>query len=146
MAPAASCSSRWVTSLVCISAASWLRSDCSSQTCRPMIPFGSVPVASSQVLTSPTVASPSAILPRMASVADQNTADSGLEAASIPLLRPGSEARASSDGTLSSASATSRLVSSLSGRLASSATRSASTVTLAAYALFLRPRARSRVT
>ena len=37
-----------------------------------MIPFGSVPVASSQVRTSPTVAVPSAIWVRMASAEDQN--------------------------------------------------------------------------
>ena len=60
-----------------------------------MIPFGSVPVASSHVLTSPTVASPSAILCRMASADDQNTADSGFPAASMPLLMPGSDSSAS---------------------------------------------------
>src|SRR6202034_2607958 len=96
---------------------------------RPMIPFGSVPVASSHVLTSPTVASLSLILSRTASADDQNTADSGLPAASSPRLRLGSEASASADDTMSSASATSRLVSSLSGRAASSATRSASRFT-----------------
>src|SRR5262245_47463023 len=94
-----------------------------------MIPFGSVPVASSQVLTSPTVASPSLILSRTASADDQNTADSGLAAASIPRRRPGSEVSASADGTVSSASATSRLVSPLSGRPARLATRSGSRFT-----------------
>src|SRR6516225_5456036 len=94
-----------------------------------MIPFGSVPVASSHVLTSPTVASLSLILARTASAEDQNAADSGLPAASSPRLMPGSETRASADGTVSSASATSRLVSSPSGRAASSATRSASRFT-----------------
>ena len=58
------------------------------------MPFGSVPVASSHVLTSPTVASPSAILCRMASADDQNTADSGLPAASL-LRMPGSDSSAS---------------------------------------------------
>src|SRR5579859_4535898 len=94
-----------------------------------MMPFGSVPVASSQVRTSPTVATLSLIFPRMASADDQNPADSGLPAASIPRRMPGSEPSASADGTASSASATSRLVSSLSGRAASSATRSASRFT-----------------
>ena len=60
-----------------------------------MIPFGSVPVASSHVLTSPTVASPSSILCRMASAEAQNAADSGLPAASIPRRMPGSEPSAS---------------------------------------------------
>src|ERR1700739_4746063 len=94
-----------------------------------MIPFGSVPVASSHVRTSPNVASRSLILCKTASDEDQNTADSGLPAASSPRLMAGSETRASADGTVSSASATSRLVSSLSGRAASSATRSASRFT-----------------
>jgi len=40
-----------------------------------------VPVASSHILTSPTVASPSSIFPRTTSADDQNTADSGLPAA-----------------------------------------------------------------
>ena len=65
-----------------------------------MIPFGSVPVASSHVLTSPTVAAPSLIFCRMASADDQNTADSGLPAASSPRRMPGSETRASADGTV----------------------------------------------
>src|SRR5579859_1375069 len=94
-----------------------------------MMPFGSVPVASSQVRTSPTVATLSLILCRTASADDQNTADSGLPAASSPRRMPGSEPSASADGTASSASATSPLVSSLSGRAASSATRSASRFT-----------------
>ena len=131
ISPAASRSSRWLTSLVCISAASWLRSDISSQTCSPMIPFGSVPVASSHVRTSPTVATPSLIFWRMASADVQNTADSGLPAASSPRRMPGSEPSASSGGAVSSASATSRLVNVLSGRPARSATRSASRLTKA---------------
>src|SRR5580658_6387798 len=94
-----------------------------------MIPFGSVPVASSHVRTSPNVASLSLILCKMASAEDQNTADSGLPAASIPRRMPGNEPSASAEGKVSSASATSRLVSSLSGRAASSATRSASRFT-----------------
>src|ERR1700752_4830807 len=94
-----------------------------------MIPFGSVPVASSHVRTSPTVASLSLILCRMASAEDQNTADSGVTRASSPRRMPGNEPSASAEGKVSSASATSRLVSSLSGRAASSATRSASRFT-----------------
>src|SRR5271165_3059426 len=105
-----------------------------------MMPFGSVPVASSHVLTSPTVASPSAILCRMASADDQNTADSGLPAASMPRLMPGSDSSAASGGTVSRASATSRLVSRLSGRPARSATRSASRFTPRSVRLFARSR------
>src|SRR5579859_4377004 len=101
-----------------------------------MIPFGSVPVASSHVLTSPIVALLSLILPRMASVDDQNMADSGLPAASSPRLMLGSDPRASADGTDSRASATSRLVRALGDRAASSATRSASRFTSRRVRLF----------
>src|SRR6185437_13780996 len=125
ISPAASRYSRKPTSRACISSCKGLRADGSSHTCRPMIPVGSVPVASSQLCTSPNVASCSLILCRIVSADSQNGADNGFPAASRPRLIPGREASASSAGTLSSAIATSRRRRSDTGRWAISATRSA---------------------
>ena len=125
ISPAASSSSRWPTSLACISSCSGLRVAGSAQTCSPMIPVGSVPVASSQPCTSPKVASCSLIFCRIVSAESQNGADSGFPAASSPRLMVGSDASASAAGTLSNAIATSRRRSSATRRWARSATRSA---------------------
>src|SRR5216683_1224806 len=100
-----------------------------------MMEVGSVPVASSQARTSPRVAVPSLIAPRAVSADPQNAAVRGLPAASSSLRRPGSAARASAEGTLSSAWARSRRVSVLTERPACAMTLSASSTTRGSLAL-----------